>query len=491
MSFWTSVIVLICVVAIVVLSRRLFDRYRTLLDSLDRERRSRAADIAFLNEFTRKLADVTEAADAMDMVLHHVLDVLQAESVGIYLVEEEDGNRRLRGAACTGTFPAFEQPANVQELMRQYPRQRSAHFPHELIPPGQGLIARAALDTGPVLVGEPDPAAEALLPRSVRCLIATPMQIEHRVTGVVVAVNCREESRRFEERDRDLLAALSCQAALASNLIRVYAERARQERMVQEIRIARELQQSLLPAPLTEWGSFRLTVCARPALEVAGDYYDYVPIDQDRLLVIVADATGKGVAACVLMAICRSVAHVAADSYQGMEQFLREMNRRLFVDTDRSRFVTLAATVLDRRRNTVEYGCAGHTPMLVRHADGSTETVRCGGTALGLLPPALAGPFESRSLDIPPGTSFLLFSDGLTEALNRTQEEFGLPRLEALWRDHALPLEPMRDLIIERVAAFEKDQGQADDQTLLLFELAGPAADTQRPARGDPQAPPL
>ena len=469
MHFWIAIIILGVVGGGAYGINYVITLIRQLQDELMEEMRHRASDIQFLNEFTRKLADVKEAGDAMEMVLHHVLDVLQAEAVGIYVVERDAEGKKLRGAACTGTFPAFDQSQTVRDLMIRIPRRRPAHFVHEVIPFSKGLLGRA-VTKGDALVLNENMDRVPDLPRNVSCMVATPMEVEHRIIGLVVAVNCREEGRRFEERDAEMLSALSCQAALARNLIQVYSKRSQQERLLQELRIGRELQRSLLPSAINQWGTYQFAVYTEAALEVAGDYYDFIPIDEDRMLVMVADATGKGVSACMLMAMCRSFAHASAETYTDMPAFLSDMSRRLFADTDPAHFVTLAAIMLDRKAMTCEYGCAGHTPLLLRRSDGGVETIRMAGPALGMLPGDLGVGFNTRVIPCPPGTQLLLFSDGITEALNDKKEEFGLDRLEALWRDHPLPLQKMVELITDRVANFADKEPQADDQTMVVIE---------------------
>jgi len=146
-----------------------------------------------------------------------------------------------------------------------------------------------------------------------------------------------------------MLETLSYQAALASNLVTVYSERSKQERILQEMQFGREIQQSLLPAQVPEWGEYAFNAFGRPALEVAGDYYDFVEVDENRLMIVVADATGKGVPACMLMAMCRSFVRSLVERYAGLEQFLKELNLRLFRGTDAANFLTMGLVVIDKK----------------------------------------------------------------------------------------------------------------------------------------------
>ena len=201
---------------------------------------------------------------------------------------------------------------------------------------------------------------------------------------------------------------------------------------------------------------------------MGGDYYDFVEIDEDRLMIVVADAAGKGVPACMLMAMCRSFVRSLVEHYHGIERFLMDLNPRLFRGTDAAHFLTMAALVIDRKTHVCEYGCAGHTPLLMRRPDGKALQVRPRGPALGLLPNELGITFDTFSFCFDPGTRLFMFTDGITEALNRQDEEFGIDRLQSLWGGSMLSPDKTAELIVEKVQTFAARVPQSDDQTMLI-----------------------
>lgn len=476
MGFFGTLIFLAVIIGACFAVGHFLYRYRALEEELLRTRRQRSEVIDFLNHFSRSVATVAEIDHAMQLVAHYLADVLGAESLGIYIVDAattdlKDGERRLRGAAVAGMFPLFH---GESEIVLAKVRYRLEHLKHEFVTFGDGILGRVAANDTSVLVRDASiyPIREEIPPR-VHTLMAVPMRVENQLHGVVCAVNCREEARVFEEEDLQMLETLSYQAALASNLVAVYSERSKQERILQELHFGREIQRSLLPAQIPEWGDYGFTAFGRPALEVAGDYYDFIEVDENRLMIVVADATGKGVPACMLMAMCRSFVRSLVERYAGLEQFLKELNLRLFRGTDAANFLTMGLVVIDKKTHVCEYGCAGHTPLLIRNSFGKTLEIKPEGPALGLLPNEFGVHFDTLTFCFDPGTTLLLFTDGITEALNRDGIEFGQERLREVWNasGNATP-EERSEAIVGRVKEFVGDTPQSDDQTMVIVSLA-------------------
>ncbi|NOY79498.1 MAG: SpoIIE family protein phosphatase [Kiritimatiellaeota bacterium] len=460
----------------------LHDRFLRLREEL-REARSQHRDVIdFLNLFARSLATVSDIQHTMELVAHYVRDVTKAESVGIFLLQDghEAGERRLRGAACAGMFPPLHTTSSVVLAKAAFLKE---HFRQECVRLGEGILGRVAASRRSILVEDVSALPEEdKLPREVRSLMAVPMLVENRLNGVMCVINPREADQPFSEEDLRLLENLSYQAALASNLIAIYEERGERQRLVQELEFARDIQRSLLPEKPPEWGDYDIQAFTRSAREVGGDFYDFIQIDPDRLMVVVADASGKGIPACMLMAMCQSFARSCAQRYCGLEPFLRDMNHFLFQDTDRAHFVTVGICVIDRQNHICDYARAGHTELLLRLPEGISRTINPEGPALGLLPDDLAPRFDTLSFTFRPGMSLLLFTDGITEALDEDSAEFGLERLENIWSARADTPAGAVDALLRAVDEFKGDAPQADDQTLVLISRPGPAL-------GRPQSP--
>jgi sigma-B regulation protein RsbU (phosphoserine phosphatase) len=443
-------------------------RVRTLERQLASVRRQRREVMDFLSLFTTSLSTVADMERAMELVAHYACDLLEAESLCIFCVAAEDGRRELKAGAAAGLFPPLSQ-APAQLMARRTHWQE--HLRHLRIPFGEGPVGRVAQTQQPLCITDAANLPEAdRLPREIRTLLAVPMFVENRLTGVVVAVNCKQPGRLFGASDLRTLETISYQAALASHLVSIYGERFRQERLVQELSLAQQIQTSLLPEVIPAFGPYAIHAATRSALEVGGDFYDFIRIDENRLMILVADASGKGVPACMLMAMCQSFARAGAERFTVLETFLRDLHRHLYRNSDRSHFVTLAAVVIDQASHVCEYARAGHTELLLRLANGTTRVIKPAGGAIGLLPDELNPAFDTLLFAMPPGTGLMLFTDGITDAVNDDGELFGLERLEQLWTQQGLSPEQMSSRVLDEVRLFAGSQPQADDQTLLIIE---------------------
>lgn len=465
--------------------RRAYWRQARLQEQLTDVRRQRKEVMDFLSTFTTSLATVKEMDRAMELVAHYLRESLEAESLCIFQMVEEEGEKRLQAVAVAGMFPPLQRTSNMVMAKHSYLKE---HLRRERIPLGEGIIGGVGKSQQPFLVEDASLQPEAeRLPRDVHSLMAVPMLIENRLAGVVCAVNCRQPDRMFTARDLLNFERLSGHAAFASNIVGIYAERHNQERITQELNLARHLQDSLLPKEVPQFGAFCVAAYTQSALEVGGDYYDFIPMDSNRMMVIVADATGKGVPACMLMAMCQSYARAAVEHFTMLEDFLREMNRFLYRNTDRSHYVTMGVLVLDRENNTCEYARGGHTPLLLRSPQGVVRVIKPRGSAPGALPEKRAVPCATFAFTFEPGTSIMLFTDGLTEALDEEDCEFGLPRLERLWTDFGhLPYAELTRKIMDEVKFFAGSRPQADDQTIMIVQRPLPETAVPPPAVTQP-----
>lgn len=206
-----------------------------------------------------------------------------------------------------------------------------------------------------------------------------------------------------------------------------------QERLHQELRVAQQIQQKLLPKQLPEIPGYSFGALYRAAKEVGGDYYDFLQVGKDQLGLAVADVCGKGVPAALLMSVARSILKTVAPHESSPLKLARELNRLLVADLSRGLFITLFYAVINVKNRTMTYTSAGHNPVLVWQA----QKRRC--LPLELRPPCLplgvdgSGLFDrlvqERTIALKPGDAVVLYTDGLTEAWNDEREEFGLDRL--------------------------------------------------------------
>ena len=232
--------------------------------------------------------------------------------------------------------------------------------------------------------------------------------------------------------DHRLLNTLSTQAAPAlrvAQLARQQQIEARQrERMEQELRVARVIQQTLLPKEVPAIPGWSMAAHWQPARAVSGDFYDFVLFPDGKVAIIAGDVTDKGVPAALVMATTRSIMRVAAEGLVLPGKVLEEANNRLCPDIPPNMFVTCLYALLDPATGYIRYANAGHNPPYQRTQDGIVE-IRARGMPLGLMPDMI---YEEKEAVIAPGENVVLYSDGLIEAHNHQGEMFGFPRLRQL-----------------------------------------------------------
>ena len=235
-----------------------------------------------------------------------------------------------------------------------------------------------------------------------------------------------------------------------------------------ELNIASQMQQSILPTQFPRGPDFQVYASMTPARNVGGDFYDIVHLEDNRIGVAIADVSDKGVPAALYMMSSRTLLKGAAIGCESPSQVLDEVNSLLQDDSDTGMFVTLFYGIYDPATNEFTYANGGHNPPLIVHADGSsTVLAMTGGVALGVVPSIQ---YEQTTVALSPGDTILLYTDGITDATDEEGEFFGLERLQATFAGN--PPRDSRaanDAVFEALQNFVGDAAQADDITCLAL----------------------
>ncbi len=278
-------------------------------------------------------------------------------------------------------------------------------------------------------------------------------------------------SHRVQVRRHDQLGALGDSFnEMTSSITELIEEQRQRQRLENEISIAREVQQQLFPHTLPRLPGLELAAICRPARVVSGDYYDFIPLGPSSVGIALADISGKGIFAALLMASLQAALRSAAtiDGQRGAAEIVSRVNRHLFTNTSDDRYATLFYAVYDSSTRTLTYTNAGHLPPFLI-ADGKIDVLDQGGTVVGLFEDAV---YVECSRKVEPGSLLVAFSDGLTEPENVYGEEFGVARLQTEILRHRATPPPL--LAEETVAAVEQWAGtpdQADDITLVVARM--------------------
>jgi len=266
--------------------------------------------------------------------------------------------------------------------------------------------------------------------------------------------------------------------ASIEDLLRQAAEK---KRLEEELRIAHEIQMSLLPQGPLLMAGLSVTALCVPAREVGGDYYDFLPLGDQRVGVLIADVSGKGTSAALYMAELKGLVLSLSEIHTSPRDLLIAANRIIAQHLDARSFITMTYAVIDLRARTMTYARAGHTPLIyvpgvcAHGAPRQVQILAPDGMVVGLK--LDNGEMFNRHLveetiALQPGDLYLLFTDGISEAMNARDDLFGETRLGQLVETHAhLPSEELRERMLREIAAFVGDAPQHDDMTMILVKV--------------------
>src|SRR2546422_5609941 len=291
--------------------------------------------------------------------------------------------------------------------------------------------------------------------------VAIPLVVDNRLVGVFTASH--PELNAFPPEQLRLLQALCNHVAVAVQNARLFQrERQERERMSREVHEARAIQQALLPRSSPYVPGFAISGLSIPAGAVGGDWYDFISFDDGCWGLVLADVSGKGTAAALLMSATRGMLRSLAQTCSGPGEVLGRLNRLLVQDFPSGRFVTMVYAVLDPARRTLTFANAGHLrPLLVDH-DGARFLDTDRGMPLGLG----FGSFSEIDVKLPERSRLVFYSDGITEAENPAEEEYGPVRLQS----HVLRPQASAESILEDVHAFANGTGLRDDATVIVVK---------------------
>ena len=287
----------------------------------------------------------------------------------------------------------------------------------------------------------------------------------------VIRIGPREDGQPFNDETLTTLQTLAQLASVAIDNTRLYRELSERARFEQEMQWARQIQQSMLPRSRPDLPGYEVFGLSVPALEVGGDYFDFVKGRGGEWHFLVGDVSGKGVPAALIMSIVRSLIHTYTEFAASPADILNRVNRNLTPDLESEMFVTMADVRLDPDRNVARVVRAGHEPILVLRSTGVVDRIEPRGSALGLLDvDTFERTMEEAEIRLEELDTLLLYTDGLTETRDREGHEIGYAGLEELARKYGqLPPRDMVNAMAEEIKTFAGGQDQHDDFTLLVI----------------------
>jgi len=414
-------------------------RLSRLVKEAEFEVKTRLLELESLYDLGLSLAGQLDLPALADEVLFRSISLTDARK-GTLVLFREDGS------------PLLER--NVGGDM--FPPGASASWN---LPEGEAVINNAAAAV---------PTCGVRLSSCEKCL-AVAISVPGRRLGVLAVADKESRDGRvldFTPADARLLSLFANQAAAAIETARLHREAIEKEGIERELELAAAIQREILPRSLPEVAGVELAASNLPTRQVGGDYFDLFPLSRGRLGFLVADVSGKGVPAALLVSTVHAAVHLQIDQAETIVELVTRIDRHLQRYAAARKFLTLFFGVLEPDTGILRYVSAGHNPALLACASGSIALLPSTGVPLGILPKAA---WREETLEMAPGDLLCVYTDGLTEAVNEADEEFGLERLSALVaRGRALPAQALCDSMLGEVADFARGMPQYDDQTVLL-----------------------
>ena len=315
---------------------------------------------------------------------------------------------------------------------------------------------------------DPRFANQTIALQGIRSVLAVPLCVDERnVFGLIYADSPTYEVT-FREEHLNILTTLASVASIRVENATLLEERIERERMEHELELATEIQQRFQPSapPIVEGYEFQ--GISFSCYEIGGDYYDFIQRPNGNMMIALGDVSGKGTAAALLMSSLHAAIHAQISAKSTLAETVTSVNQYLADNTPANRFVTLFLAELDPQSGIIKYINAGHNPPIIGRTDGSILQLASGGFPLGIMPGA---EFEVGETKLVPGEALVIYSDGVSEANNIRDEEFGLDRLEdVVGRNLASSAAGLRDKVESALSAFTQTAPANDDITLVIVK---------------------
>ncbi len=428
------------------------------LAALLRSCQERIQRLSMCMEVSRLISSSLDLGEVLDRIMRTSREIMQADASSLLLLDEKSGELVFQVAQ-----------GQVGERLKEGFR----------LPKGQGIAGFVCESGEPLLVE--DAYKHPRFHREfdertgyrTRSMLCVPLKVKDRIIGVSQVIN-RLDNRPFTPEDLETFTDLCRHAAVAIENARMHEALVLKERMDRDLALASIVQHSFLPRELPRVEDYSFSAHYSPALEVGGDFYDFIPLKARRWGLLIGDVSGKGVASALYMARLTSDFRTRALQVGSPSRLLNQMNAELCRNGQRGAFVTLLYLVLEPASRKVRFVNAGHLPPLLWRP-GARRPSRLwskGGPPLGILESLC---YRSYSFRMEEGDCLLLLTDGLLEARNPRGESFGWERIEAaLASSGSSSAQGVIESLVEAVERFKGNAPQADDVTMIALGVGKP-----------------
>jgi phosphoserine phosphatase RsbU/P len=389
----------------------------------------------------------------LDKLLDHVMDVL------IQHLPMDRGVLMLKSEA-------------TQALEPRVVRVQNAALRNQSIFVSQTIVRTALERNSAILISDIQAdeglrAQVSVVQAQIHSAMCVPLWNNQDIIGLIY---CDRASllEQFTEDDLRLLTLLANLAAVKIENARLYEVSLKNAQLERELSLAVQIQKNFLPRTDPDFAPYEISGSAKACRRVGGDYYDYIAVDKDRLAVVIADVSGVGVSASLLMASLRGALHEKFPGAIALGELAAKLNDFVYASSDSHLFISFFLAILDRTSGTVSYVNAGHNPPLFQSGQDPARLLGSTGLCLGMFPDQ---PYEERTIAFGPGDLLCLYTDGIVESRKAEVEEYGEERLAERLRElRGQPAQAVRDKIFEDVFSFSSCTEAGDDMTLVVVK---------------------
>lgn len=430
---------------------------------------------SFLHDLGHAIEDEPAPSLLSRIIVDGIDKVVKARGGAVYFLGAEKGY--LTPSYISEDCPPLVGiPVEVRNRAKRDPRALESHLRLARVPVDEGILGYS------LTIGEPIHVRDVKNHPSFRdafvsytdnvSALVAPLKHAGKDLGILVVAR-RHSDGPFTPNDFAVFGSAAEQSSFAIGNARVHREAHEKRAMENELQNASEVQRILLPQENPVVSGFRLSGINMPARIISGDYYDYLDLGNNRFGIAIADVSGKGVPAGLMMAMCRSALRTIAKGETSPAKVLSGVNRQLFPDIREDMFISMAYAVLEEETGRLTMARAGHDPALwYKSASGEVEQIRPRGLALGVDEGSVFERVtEDLTFQLEPGDCVLLHTDGVREAVDPNEEEFGMERLSEVFQSVAsIGAEAVLQRVQEELQQFTADGPQMDDITLVAIE---------------------
>ena len=419
------------------------------LEEENKRLRNAIAELSILNDIATTINSTQPVEQIVDIIVKKCVKHLNVEQGAIMLLDEKDKVKPLHTMI-------REQQSSLDLLPYRFDTQ---------------LTGWMLKNQEPLLVNnlKEDDRFKDLVDKTtpIESFLSVPLRVKNKMQGILTVFN-KLSNENFSSNDQKLLSIIASQSSQIIENARLLEEERNLRMMQEEMRVAKETQINLLPKEFPIINGYQIAAKTIPAKEVGGDYYDLIQIDDNRFAFCLGDVSGKGMPAAMLMSNLQATLRSHTVSNNLCKDIISVSNQLLYNSTDPTKFATLFYGIINLASNEIVFCNAGHNNPLLYTDNKNIVELKTGGIMLGCLPDS---DFEDEKISIKNNDVIVIYSDGISEAMNESEEEYGEEKLKELISNH---IEDSPDKIIENILSdvemFVGKASQWDDMTLMIIK---------------------